>query len=116
MSDIIKPSTAVIPNLGTPSSPTVAPFTNEVFLLHTTVAGTTHCKDIESIAEELAPDAILTTRRNPKNEHDTMAIAIFYKDIQIGWVSQEDNVVISRLMDSGKIIICKVFKAEWRNK
>lgn len=116
MSDIIKLPKGIITHLGTPSSPALAPFTNEVFLLSTTVAGTTFCENIDSIADELLPNITLTTKRKPNNEHDDMAIAIFYKDTQIGWIPQHDNPIISRLMDCGKIIICKIKTSEWRNK
>ncbi len=116
MNDIIKPSTSTLTQLGTPSSPSVVPFSSEIFLLSTTVAGTTHCENIEEISEKLLPLTTLSTKRKPYNEHDNLAIAILYGDTQIGWIPQDDNEVISRLMDSGKIIICKVKNAEWKGK
>ena len=46
--------------------------------------------------------------RKPKNEYDQYAIALFWDKIQVGWVPQELNLIISRLMDAGKEFYAKV--------
>jgi hypothetical protein len=94
----------------------VAPFTREVFLLNIVVAGTTHCKNIKEIAPLVKEGTVLRMLRDPKNEYDEMAIGIFLDKERLGWVPMELNLIISRLMDAGKAFICRVNKAEWKNK
>ena len=92
------------------------PFTREIFLLDVVVAGTSYCTKIEEIAPLLLADTVLTMLRDPKNEHDEHAIALYLGDVRIGWIPQELNLIISRLMDAGKAFFCRVQKAEWKGK
>jgi hypothetical protein len=94
----------------------LAPFTREIFLLDIVVAGTTHCKDINEVAPLINESTVLRLLRDPKNEYDDMAIGVFLDKTRIGWVPMELNLIISRLMDAGKAFICRVNKAEWKNK
>ena len=86
----------------------VMPFTREIFLLDIVVAGTSFCEQIEEIVPKLAEGTVLKMIRDPKNEHDEMAIAIYYDSVRIGWIPAELNEVISRLMDAGKAFFCRV--------
>ncbi len=90
----------------------LAPFSREIFLLDIVVAGTTYCKDIPMIAEQLTPEVVLKMKRNPQNKYDDNAIAIYFENIQIGWVPQELNLIISRLMDAGKAFFCRIIKTQ----
>jgi hypothetical protein len=76
------------------------------------VAGTTHCEKIEEYEPFLLPSTILKMLRHPKNEHDEQAIAIYWQDNQIGWVPQDLNLIISRLMDAGKAFFSRIEKTE----
>ncbi|MDD7559156.1 MAG: HIRAN domain-containing protein [Porphyromonas sp.] len=80
----------------------------EIFLLDIVVAGTSFCKEINDIAQTLGKDTLLRMVRKPKNEYDQYAIALFWDKIQVGWVPQELNLIISRLMDAGKEFYAKV--------
>ena len=80
----------------------------EIFLLEIKVAGTTHCPEIDVLGEQLTEGTLLKMVRKPKNEYDERAIALFYNQTQIGWVPQELNLIISRLMDAGKEFYARV--------
>lgn len=90
----------------------VAPFTREIFLLHIVVAGTTFCEQIHELEPNLLPETVLKMIRDPKNEYDELAIGIYYNGMRIGWVPQEMNEVISRLMDAGKAFFCRIVSTE----
>lgn len=80
----------------------VAPFTKEIFLEDITIAGTGYCDEIDDIFPQLKEDCMLRLQRDPKNEHDELAIGIYYGDTRIGWVPRKQNTVLAHLMDAGK--------------
>jgi len=86
----------------------IAPFTQEIFLLEIVVAGTTHCKEIETVEEKIVPEKVLPMKREPGNQFDEFAIAIYCDNIRIGFVPGGINLVCSRLMDAGKLFFCRV--------
>ena len=88
------------------------PFSREIFLLDIIVAGTTYCEKIHDIEPELKHATVLRMIRQPNNKHDELAIAIYHNDLQIGWVPQQLNAVISRLMDAGKEFFCRIESVE----
>ena len=94
----------------------ITPFRREIFLLKIIVAGTTYCKDIELVENEIIPEKVLTMKREPENKHDKFAISVFCNETRIGYVPAELNEVCSRLMDAGKIFFCRVISKEWKNK
>lgn len=93
-----------------------APFSREIFLLDIIVAGTTFCEKIDELEPLLIPDTVLKMIRQPKNEHDELAIGIYYNSIRIGWVPMEFNEVISRLMDAGKAFFCRIDSTNRKGK
>ncbi len=80
----------------------------EIFLLDIVVAGTTFCPIVQELVPTLLPDTVLRMVRQPQNEYDENAIAIYYEEYRIGYVPQELNLVISRLMDAGKEFYVRV--------
>ena len=80
----------------------------EIFLIDIVIAGTSFCPEIWDVAPTLAEETLLRMVRKPKNEYDEHAIALYKGDIRIGWVPQELNLIISRLMDAGKEFYAKV--------
>ncbi|QFQ12482.1 DNA-binding protein [Pseudoprevotella muciniphila] len=98
------------------SSGGVTPFTREIFLLDIVVAGTTYCTNMEELAPLITTGTVLRMLRDPKNEHDEMAIGIYLDKERIGWVPMELNLIISRLMDAGKAFVCRVTETKWINK
>jgi len=86
----------------------LAPFSREIYLLEIIVAGTTYCAQMPEIEPLLLTGTVLKMIRQPKNEHDELAIGIYYNGVRVGWVPMEHNEVISRLMDAGKAFFCRI--------
>ena len=89
------------------------PFERDIYLFDTYVAGTTHLEGIEAVAESLGEGDRLVFYREPDNPHDPQAIRIeTLKKEKIGYVPRKDNVVLSRLMDAGKVLFAKIIAKE----
>ena len=89
------------------------PFVQEVDLLNCNIAGTTflNLKDIEP---NLKKNQLLVLKREPKNEYDDKAILILTEDGQkLGYVPQEKNEILSRLMDAGKLLFGRLDEKNW---
>lgn len=89
------------------------PFSRDILLFETHVAGTTHIPDIEETVKGLKPDDTLDFFREPKNNYDEQAILVKLKDgAKIGYIPRNDNIVFARLMDAGKRLFGKVLNIE----
>ncbi len=79
------------------------------FLLECHVAGTSHVEDAAGKTAELQKDSPLYLRREPGNEYDRDAIAIYTaEENRIGYVPQKHNPILSRLLDGGRTLIGRV--------
>ena len=76
--------------------------------LEIVVAGTSYCAEIESIEPCIVTDKVLVMKREPHNKFDKFAIALYCDDIRVGFVPAAMNHVCSRLMDAGKLFVCRV--------
>ena len=115
MNESIVPITPGLLALLSDAQTGIMPFTHEIFLLEIVVAGTTHCKDIKAVEDQIIPEKTLTLKREPGNKFDEFAIAIYCENTRIGYVPAEMNLVCSRLMDAGKLFFCRVVSKERRN-
>ena len=95
---------------GSENANSLMPFTREIFLLDIVVAGTSFCKTLGEVLPYLEEGTMLKMVRDPDNEHDEYAIAIYYGETRIGWVPRDLNQVVPRLMDAGKMFFCRVHK------
>ena len=89
------------------------PFVQEVELLNCNIAGTTflNLKDIEP---NLKKNQMLVLKRELNNEYDDKAIMILTEDGQkLGYVPQEKNEILSRLMDAGKLLFGRLDEKNW---
>lgn len=107
MADIIKPEGGGLIGVivGQSGLAIGKPFSKEIFLLDTHVAGTSYVDHIEQVGEKLVKGVKLNFFREPDNQYDKLAIVI--KDDngnKIGYVPKKNNAVIARLMDAGKLI------------
>ena len=114
MNESILPVTPGLVALLSKQSEGIAPFTREIFLLEIVVAGTTHCMQIKEIEPQILPEKVLSLKRDPGNEYDQYAIAIWCDNVRIGYVPAEMNLVCSRLMDAGKLFFCRVVSKSWK--
>jgi hypothetical protein len=89
------------------------PFTKEIFLIDTHVAGTSH-RNLEDIEPGLSCGDLLCFKRDAKNKYDKLAIIIHDdKGNQLGFVPREQNEILARLMDAGKLILGRLEKKTW---
>ena len=93
----------------------IIPFNREIFVINVFVTGTSYCKNIDQILDQISDTTQLTMLRHPNNEVDQYAIGIYYNHTQLGWVPMKDNLVIARLMDAGKLFNCKVVSVNHNN-
>ena len=105
---IVKLSPELLALIGSGGVDALAPFSREIYLLDIVVAGTSFCETIAELEPSLLPDTVLKMIRQPQNQHDELAIGVYFNGIRIGWVPMEHNMVISRLMDAGKAFFCRV--------
>ena len=106
--DIIIKDTGLLSTVAqTDLSDLIKPLVNEIHLFDTYVAGTTHLED-DSVLDELQAGDKLTLVRED-NKFDNNAIVIQTKDgRKLGYVPEKDNLVFSRLMDAGKLLMAKI--------
>lgn len=113
MNDSIVPITPGLLALLSKGQTGVSPFTQEIFLLQITVAGTSYAKDLEKVQDKIIAEQVLTMKREPSNTYDKHAIALYVDDVRVGYVPANLNVVCSRLMDAGKMFFARVIKSNW---
>ncbi len=83
---------------------TPLPFSREILLLETHIAGTSYLDDPEGLATRIKPNDLLSLKREPYNEYDANAILLFTQQGEkAGYLPRDKNEVIARLMDAGKI-------------
>ena len=89
------------------------PFQHEVLLKECHVAGTMHVDVILCKTQTLGVGSPLVLKREPKNEHDELAIRVeTLAGERIGWVPRKYNDILARLMDAGKLLVAKVSQKE----
>ena len=94
-----------------------APYSEDVFLLKTVVAGTTHVAGIEELEPFLHPGDRLELIRVPNNPSDPNAIKIYTGDrVKLGYVPRRENqnLILSRLMDAGKLLYATITEKHWQ--
>ena len=79
------------------------------------MAGTSFCKEAATIEPLIVPEKVLNMKREPDNQFDQFAIAIYCDNIRLGFVPADMNLVCSRLMDAGKLFFCRVVSKVWKN-
>ena len=85
----------------------IKPLVNEIHLFDTNIAGTSHLNDETPLYEVKVGDKL--TLRREDNRYDDKAILILdEKQRKLGYVPERDNIVFSRLMDAGKLLIARV--------
>ena len=92
-----------------------SPYSEDVFLLTTVVAGTTHVLGIEELEPFLKPDDRLELIRVPDNPSDPNAIKVFTRDrVKLGYVPRRENPILARLMDAGKLLYARLRSKQWQ--
>lgn len=87
------------------NAPMPTPYSHEIFLLETFIAGTSHVENMGELCRELAPEERLHLLRESKNEYDSNAIVVKTSDgAKLGYVPRVKNEVLARLLDGGKAL------------
>jgi hypothetical protein len=55
-------------------------------------------------------------KREPLNEYDELAIAVWKGTVKCGYVPRDKNEVIANLMDAGKTVFAKVVDIDWEDQ
>lgn len=83
------------------------PLVSEIHLFDTNVAGTAYLQDVTPLYAVKAGDRLTLKREN--NRYDEKAILVLdSQGRKLGYVPEKDNIVFSRLMDAGKLLIARV--------
>lgn len=91
-----------------------APYSEDIFLLATAAAGTTHVAGIEELEPFLRPGDRLELVRVPDNPSDPNAIKLYTRDrVKVGYVPRKDNQILARLMDAGKLLYAVIREKRW---
>lgn len=89
----------------------IKPLVNEIHLFDTFIAGTTHLED-KTVLENIAEGDKVNLRRE-ENKFDDKAILVLNQEGgKLGYIPEKDNLIFSRLMDAGKLLIGKVSNIE----
>ena len=87
------------------------PLVNEIHLFDTYVAGTTHLEDKTVLELIKAGDKLMLQRET--NKYDDNAILLLTEEgRKLGYVPERDNLIFSRLMDAGKMLVARIDKIE----
>ena len=85
----------------------IKPLVTEIHLFDTFIAGTSYLEDT-SVLDEIAAGDKLRLRRED-NKFDEKAILVLdAQNRKLGYIPRKDNVVFSRLMDAGKLLMAKI--------
>lgn len=85
----------------------IKPLVTEIHLFDTFIAGTSYLKDPEPLKNAKSGDRL--TLRREDNRFDNKAIEVLDTNgAKLGYVPKKDNIIFSRLMDAGKLLIAKI--------
>jgi len=91
------------------------PLIKKIKLFDSYIAGTSYLKD-KSVFDEIALNDKLVLKRED-NKFDDKAIMIFTESgKKLGYVPEKDNVIFSRLMDAGKLLIARIISIKKRSE
>ena len=81
------------------------PFTKNIRLMETPVAGTTHIKSFKRFVKGVEVGDRVLLLREPKNKYDDLAILVKTQNKhKLGYIPRRNNQVIASLMDAGKYL------------
>ncbi len=83
------------------------PLVTEIHLFDTFIAGTSHLKDPAPL-RKAKPGDRLTLRREANRFDDKAIVILDPEGGKLGYVPEKDNIIFSRLMDAGKLLIAKI--------
>ncbi len=91
------------------------PFQRDILILEIHIAGTSYRENIAQIEPSLETGQMFQMVREPENQYDCWAIAIYLNDYKLGYVPRAQNEIIARLMDAGKLFYSKLISKKWKD-
>ena len=92
----------------------IKPLIKEIHLFDTYVAGVSYLKD-KTVLEDIKIKDRLTLQRED-NKFDDKAILILTTDgKKLGYIPEKDNIIFSRLMDAGKLLVAYIIEIKKRS-
>jgi hypothetical protein len=93
------------------------PFEEAIYLVDVHIAGTTHIEGIEELVANLSVGDKLTFQRDKENLYDELAIKVMDQDgNRLGFIPCDNNEILARLMDGGKLLYGEITKKELLNR
>ena len=93
----------------TPAAPLPPPA--RLLLNRFSIAGFQYCAG-PALARRLRPGAELKLTPEPQNPHDPFAVEIHLGQAKLGYVPRSDNKHISRLLEQGARLACRVVEVD----
>lgn len=91
-------------------------FARELVVLECHVAGTSYL-ELEEVEPKLKSDDRFFLIREPQNEHDSFAVAIYTADkVKLGYLPKSKNESVARLLDAGKTLFAVLVSKEWQQE
>lgn len=110
--EIVPVNAGLLSILSTGKASDVLPFTQEIYLLDVVLAKVEYTPMLEAMLPQLTEGTELTMKRDLDNELDLMTVSVCWSEVPLGYLPIEQNLIIARLLDAGKLFACKVKKAE----
>ena len=89
------------------------PFSKQIYLISARIAGSFYVDNIRELLDEMKEGSKLHFFREPENKYDDLAIVVKnHNKEKLGYVPREQNPILARLMDAGKLIYGTVKKIE----
>lgn len=85
----------------------IKPLVTEIHLFDTYIAGTTYIDD-QSIFDDLETGTKLTLVREENKFDDKAIVVLDPEKRKLGYIPEKDNLIFSRLMDAGKLLVAKI--------
>ena len=91
------------------AAPAVAVVGRKVLIQESPVAGY-QFYDGDWVWSSLAVGASLRLVREPENQHDPNAVAVYFRDEQLGYVPRVENTAIAQMLDHGEHLEASISK------
>lgn len=85
----------------------IKPLVTEIHLFDTYIAGTTYIED-QSVFDNLETGTKLTLVREENKFDDKAIVVLDPEKRKLGYIPEKDNLIFSRLMDAGKLLVAKI--------
>jgi len=92
----------------------IKPLIKEIHLFDTYVAGVSYLKD-KTVLESIKIKDRLTLQREDNKFDDKAILILTSAGKKLGYVPEKDNIIFSRLMDAGKMLVAYITEIKKRS-